>query len=97
MPRARPPPPERRKELKLRYNDRVAVVVSATGPLLRALTARRDALAREMLADALDLQEAPLPPGPDVRSWEFEGVRCSASVRRSAVPEASRDAGSASA
>ena len=88
---------QRRKELKLRYNDRVVVVVSATGPLLRALTARREALAREMLADELDLREEPLPPGPEVRSWEFEGVRCSASVRRSAAPGTARDAGSAPA
>ena len=73
---------QRRKELRLRYSDRVRLVVSAQGPLLRAITARKDALAREMLADELELTEQALPPGPDVRSWEFEGVRCSASVRR---------------
>ena len=74
---------QRRKELGLRYADRVQVVVSARGPLLRALVARRDQLARELLADRLDLSDAPLAPGPEVRRWEFGGVDCSAEIRRS--------------
>jgi isoleucyl-tRNA synthetase len=75
---------QRRKELHLRYGDRVRVVVSARGPLLKALTSRRETLARELLADDLELTDGPLPPGPEVRSWEFAGVSCSAVVRRSA-------------
>ena len=77
---------QRRKELQLRYDEPVAVVVSASGPLLEALGARREALARATLAEPLELTERELPPGPEVRSWEFEGVRCSASVRRVAAP-----------
>jgi isoleucyl-tRNA synthetase len=77
---------QRRKELQLRYTDQVSVVVSARGPLLRALSARRTTLARELLADPLELTEDELPPGPEVRSWEFGGVRCSAALRRRSGP-----------
>jgi isoleucyl-tRNA synthetase len=73
---------QRRKELHLRYTDRVRVVVSARGPLLAAVAARRASLARELLADELDLTEEALPPGPDVQSWEFQGVGCSALLER---------------
>jgi hypothetical protein len=82
----------RRKELQLRYGDRVTLVVSARGPLLKAIASRRELLGREMLADTVELREEPLPAGPDVRSWEFAGVNCSALVRRSTAP-ARPDAG----
>jgi len=78
---------QRRKELQLRYGDRVTVVVSAREPLLKAIASRRDLLARELLADSLEVTAEPLPPGPDVRAFEFEGVGCSATVRRSESPE----------
>ncbi len=73
---------QRRKELRLRYGEPVRIVVSAEGALRRAIDARRDALARELLAETIEVVDAPLPPGPDVRSWEFEGVRCAASLTR---------------
>jgi len=72
----------RRKELGLRYGDRVRLAVSAQGPFLRVLAAHREALAHELLADEVELTEEPLPPSDDVRQFEFGGVRCSASVRR---------------
>jgi isoleucyl-tRNA synthetase len=77
---------QRRKELRLRYGDRVRVVVSATGPLRRALVVRRDALARELLADPLELTEAPLADGPGVRRYDFGGVSCAAEVARADGP-----------
>ncbi len=82
---------QRRKELGLRYNEPVRVVVSATGPLLKALGARREALARQVVAEPLELTEEPLPEGPTVRAWEFEGVRCAAQViPRAAAPAPDR-------
>ncbi len=74
-----------RKDLGLRYLDGVAVTVSATGALLRALRAREPALAADLLADPFEVVETPLPAGPDVRSWDVDGVTFSARiVRRSA-------------
>ena len=83
---------QRRKELQLRYGDRVTLVVSARGPLLKAIASRRELLGRELLADTVELREDPLPAGPDVKSWEFGGVSCSAVVRRSTA-SARPDAG----
>ncbi len=78
---------QRRKELGLRYEERVRAVVSATGALYRAVAARRETLAREVLAEPFELTEAPLEPGPDVVRWSFEGVDCSARLTRlGAVP-----------
>ncbi len=77
---------QRRKELRLRYSEPVRLVLSARGPLLAALSARRDAIARAVVADELELTEAELPAGPDVRSWEFEGVTCAARVRPVGTP-----------
>jgi isoleucyl-tRNA synthetase len=76
---------QRRKELRLRYDERVRVVVSASGPLYTALAARRERLAEATLADPLELTEGDLPAGAEVRSWEFEGVRCAATVERAVV------------
>ncbi len=84
---------QRRKELRLRYGDRVAIVVSATGPLLDAVRARRDALARELLAEELVLTDSELADGPEVRRWEFGGVRCSATVSRAPRPASADGAG----
>ncbi len=73
---------QRRKEIGLRYGDRVRVAIHADGPLRRAVAPRREALARELLADALDLVDGPLVPGPDVGTWTFEGLSFSARVVR---------------
>jgi isoleucyl-tRNA synthetase len=77
---------QRRKELRLRYADRVRIVVSAQGPLLAALTARRETLARELLADSVELTDRELPTDPGLQRWEFGGVRCSATVEPSRCP-----------
>ncbi|HYA57747.1 MAG TPA: isoleucine--tRNA ligase [Thermoplasmata archaeon] len=63
-----------RKELRLRYTDRVSVTLGASGPLYRALAERQATLAKELLAEPFDLVEGPLPPGPDVKSWELDGL-----------------------
>ena len=49
-----------RKELGLPFAESVAVTVQAAGPLLRALASRRESLARDLLADPLELGEGPL-------------------------------------
>ncbi|MGA7649874.1 MAG: class I tRNA ligase family protein, partial [Thermoplasmata archaeon] len=71
-----------RKELGLKYTEKVAVTVSATGAIYRALDARRAALASDLLAEPFELTETPLPAGPEVRRWEIEGVTFSARVLR---------------
>ena len=76
---------QRRKELGLRYGEPVRLVVSADGPLRKAIEARREILARELLADPLEVVATPLGDGPDVRTWEFEGVRCAAALTRRAA------------
>ena len=84
---------QRRKELRLRYNEPVHVVVSASGPLAEAIARRREQLARELLADDLELTDAPLPAGPDVRTWEFGGMSCTASLRRASAGPSTRAGG----
>jgi len=71
-----------RKELRLRYTEPVEVTVGATGPLHRALVTRRAALARDLLADPFELVDGPLPDGPDVRTWDLDGLPFSARVVR---------------
>jgi len=71
-----------RKELGLKYTEKVAVTVVATGAIYRALDARRAALASDLLAEPFELTETPLPAGPEVRSWEIDGVTFSARVLR---------------
>jgi Domain of unknown function (DUF5915) len=73
-----------RKELGLRYLDPVAITVSATGPLRDAVAARRASLAQDLLADPLDVTEAPLPDGPDVHRFDVDGVAFSARLVRRA-------------
>ncbi len=72
---------QRRKELRLRYNEPVELIVSATPPLLPVLERRREELGRALLAPDPRVTGMPLSPADDVQSWEFEGVRCSAIVR----------------
>ena len=71
-----------RKELGLRYTESVAITVGATGRLLRSLEQRREALANDLLARPFELVDGELPEGPDVRTWELDGTRCSARVVR---------------
>ncbi len=73
-----------RKELGLRYTERVAVTVGATGTLRTALERRRAALAHDLLADPLEVVEGPLASEGDVRSWDVDGVTFSARVVRRA-------------
>ncbi|HTT14748.1 MAG TPA: isoleucine--tRNA ligase [Thermoplasmata archaeon] len=78
---------QRRKELGLQLTDRVVVTVGADGALYRALAARRGPLARELLAEPLEIVEGPLPPGDDIRAWDVDGISFSARVvRRAAAP-----------
>jgi isoleucyl-tRNA synthetase len=71
-----------RKELGLRYLDRVDVTVSASGELARALRSRRGAVAKDLLAESFEVVETPLPAGADVRTWEVDGITFSARVVR---------------
>jgi isoleucyl-tRNA synthetase len=77
---------QRRKELGLAFTDRVEIVVCAAGPLGRAIAARRDRLAHELLADRFDVTQQPIAPSDELRTWEFEGLSCSATVRRVVGP-----------
>jgi len=71
-----------RKELGLRYEEAVRVEIHATGPLRTALEEHRDELARELIARPLELTDAPLAEGPDVRTWDLDGVTFAARVVR---------------
>jgi isoleucyl-tRNA synthetase len=74
-----------RKDLGLKLTDRVTVTLAADGPLYRALAARREALARDLLAEPLELVEGSLPEAPDVRAWDVDGLKFSARVARSSA------------
>ncbi len=71
-----------RKELGLRYLEKVSVTIGASGPLHAALEARRTTLAHDLLADPLELVDGPLPAGPDVRAWDVDGVGFTARIVR---------------
>jgi len=71
-----------RKEMGLRYGDPVRVELSASRPLYDALDRRREALARELIAQPLELTDGALAPGPDVRNWEVDGVTFAARLVR---------------
>ncbi len=74
-----------RKELGLRYTERVEVTVAAGGRLRAALERRRESIAHDLLADRLDLVEGPIVPADGVRTWDLDGLTFSARVvRRSA-------------
>ena len=74
-----------RKELGLNYLDRVGITVSGPESVRRALLARRDVLAHDLLADPFDVTDGPLPAGPDVRSWDLDGLVFSARIVRRAA------------
>ncbi len=71
-----------RKELGLRYTEKVADTVSATGAIYRALDARRSALASDLLAEPFELTESPLPADPEVRPFDIDGITFSARMVR---------------
>jgi isoleucyl-tRNA synthetase len=75
-----------RKEMGLRYTDRIEVDLALPPPLRAAIEAHRAELARELLADRLDLLDGPLPAGPAVRQWELDGVTFEARVTRRPGP-----------
>ena len=81
-----------RKELGLRYLDRIAVTVSAPAALGAALRARRVGLAGDLLAAPFEIVDEPLAPGPEVRTWDLDGVTFSARIVR-APPEAPEPSG----
>jgi isoleucyl-tRNA synthetase len=74
-----------RKELGLRYLDKVAITVSARGALRDAIASRRAALAEDLLADPFEVTDAPLPAGPEVRSFDVDGLNFSARLVRRAA------------
>jgi isoleucyl-tRNA synthetase len=71
-----------RKELRLRYTEKVAVTIAATGAIYRALDARRAALANDLLAEPFELTESPLPADPEVRQFDIDGITFSARMVR---------------
>jgi isoleucyl-tRNA synthetase len=71
-----------RKEMGLKITDKVAVTVVATGAVRKALDPRREALARDLLAEPFELTETPLPEGSDVHTWDLDGITFSARVVR---------------
>ena len=75
---------QRRKEMGLAFTDPIDLLLAADGSLLDALQARRELLARELLADPLEIRSGSAPEGPETRAWEIDGARFSARVRRAA-------------
>jgi len=73
---------QRRKELGLHYTDSVEVTVAADGPLRAALERFRAPLVRDLLATRFDLVDGPLPTGPEVGTWDLDGVSFSARIVR---------------
>ncbi len=71
-----------RKELGLRYTESVEITVAASGRLRRSLERRKEEMASDLLAQPFELVDGPLPPGPDVRTWELDGAPFSARVVR---------------
>lgn len=73
---------QRRKALGLAYEEKVRVILWVGGSLREAVAPRAELLAREILAEPLELSDEPLAPGPDVELFEFEGQSFSARVVR---------------
>ncbi|MCI4373407.1 MAG: class I tRNA ligase family protein, partial [Thermoplasmata archaeon] len=72
-----------RKELGLRPSDHVELSLGASGELLAAVSARTETLARELLADRIDLVDGALPAADDVRPWALDGLEFTARLVRS--------------
>lgn len=71
-----------RKELGLRYLEGVAVTVSARGAIYRAIAARREAIAKDLIADPFEVVETALEDGADVRHWTLDDGTFSARIVR---------------
>jgi len=69
-----------RKELGLRPTDRIRLTVATTGEMLASLRAHAERLARDLLADPLDLVDGELPDGAGHRSWDVDGARVTARI-----------------
>jgi isoleucyl-tRNA synthetase len=63
----------RRKELKLRYADRVRLHLYASGDLYRALHAAKDRLRKDLQAEVFDLIDGPAPEIAAYQHWELDG------------------------
>ncbi len=73
----------RRKELKLEFTDRVAVEVASEGELLAAIEGERERIARDLLADRLEVVPLPSPSeGGEWTRWTVAGLTLAARVRR---------------
>jgi isoleucyl-tRNA synthetase len=73
-----------RKDLGLAPTDHVELTFAAIGELFSAVTARRDSLERDLLADRIDLVDGALPTADDVRAWDLDGLAFTARVVRRA-------------
>jgi isoleucyl-tRNA synthetase len=71
-----------RKDLGLRPTDHVEVTLALEGELHSAIASRRELLARDLLADRLDLVEGALEESDDTRRWEVDGLAVSARLVR---------------
>jgi hypothetical protein len=71
-----------RKDLGLRPTDHVELTLAATGELLAAITERRPALARDLLADRIEIVDGVLPTAEDVRPWDLDGLAFTARLVR---------------
>jgi isoleucyl-tRNA synthetase len=71
-----------RKDLGLRPTDHVDLTLAAAGELLAAVTERRAALARDLLADHIELVDGTLPAAEDVRPWDLDGLAFTARLVR---------------
>jgi isoleucyl-tRNA synthetase len=76
---------QHRKDLGLDFADHVEVTIAADPGLREPLEEAKVRLASELLADSLTFATAPLEGVGDPPSWEIEGLRLSARVRRVAV------------
>jgi isoleucyl-tRNA synthetase len=72
-----------RKELRLRYADRVHLSLYATGDLYQALHAARDRLRKELQAEVFDLVDGPAPALDAYQRWDLDGASFAARMDRS--------------
>ncbi|HLF05931.1 MAG TPA: DUF5915 domain-containing protein, partial [Thermoplasmata archaeon] len=70
----------RRKELGLKYDDRVTVRVEADAEMAAVLDVHRDFVMKEALADALG---STLPRAGEILAWDIEGHKLRVIVERS--------------
>jgi isoleucyl-tRNA synthetase len=71
-----------RKELGLRYTERIDLDLRATGPLYQALAAGTTELRRDALVETLTLSEGTPPDEDEWHRWEVDGESLAAKARR---------------